>query len=94
MCVIIKLYLNGHCIETAAKEELQKLLDAMLDSQTEDHKLQEQYQLLYDLIHTADFKKLRASDQRLTGIVPYICEIYRDDNGKPAIKIINSDFLS
>jgi len=88
MCVIIKLHLNGHCIETTAKEELQKLLDAMFNSQTENQELQDQYQLLYDFIHTVDFKQLRASDERLTGIVPATCELYRDDNGNPAIRII------
>ncbi|MGQ9843004.1 MAG: hypothetical protein ACUVRK_05505 [Spirochaetota bacterium] len=92
--MIIKLLPNGHCIETAVKEELQKLLDAMFNSPTEDHDLKEQYQLLYDLIHTVDFKKLRASDKRFTGIVPVTCEIYRDDTGKPAIKILNSNILS
>jgi len=88
MCVTIKLQLNGHCIETAAKEELQKLLDAMFNSQTENQELQDQYQLLYDFIHTADFKQLRVSDEKFTGIVPATCELYRDDNGKPAIRII------
>lgn len=88
MCVIIKLQLNGHCIETAAKEELQRLLDTMFQSQTEDQELQKKYQLLYDFIHTADFRQLRASDERLTGIVPATCEIYTDENGKPAVRII------
>ncbi|MEW6525341.1 MAG: hypothetical protein AB1444_01580 [Spirochaetota bacterium] len=88
MCVTIKLILNEHCIETAAKEALQKLLDAMLQSETEDKNLQEQYQLLYDFIQTTDFKKLRASDERLTGIVPAVCEVYVDDAGKPALRII------
>lgn len=84
----VTLYLNGHCVETAAKETLQKLLEAMLQSETEDQNLQEQYQLLYDFLHTADFKQLRASDESLTGIIPSICEIYRDDAGKPAIRIL------
>ncbi|HOJ29819.1 MAG TPA: hypothetical protein PL059_12175 [Spirochaetota bacterium] len=84
----VTLYLNGHCVETAAKETLQKLLDAMLQSETEDQNLHERYQLLYDFLHTADFKQLRASDERLTGIVPTVCEVYRDENGKPAIRIL------
>jgi hypothetical protein len=88
MCVTIKLILNGHCIETAAKEALQKLLDAMLQSETDDKNLQQQYQLLYDFIKTADFKKLRASDERLTGIVPAVCEIYIDENSTFRVRIV------
>ena len=87
MCVTIKLELNGHCIETAAKEKLQNLLDAMLLSKTQDPHLQAQYQLLYDFIHTANFKNLRALDERFTGIVPSVCEIYVNDTGKPSVRI-------
>lgn len=84
----IKLELNGHCIETAAKEKLQQLLDAMFQADAEDPQLQAQYQLLYDFIHTADFKRLRTSDERLAGIVPSICEVYIDETGKPSVRII------
>lgn len=88
MYVTIKLELNGHCIETAAKEKLQQLLDAMFQTDTEDLQLQALYQLLYDFIHTADFAQLRASDERLAGIVPSICEVYIDKTGKPSVRII------
>lgn len=88
MCVTIKLELNGHCIETAAKKKLQQLLNAMIHSDPEDPNLQAQYQLLYNFLHTTDFKHLRASDERFTGIVPSVCEIYVDDMGNYAAKII------
>ncbi len=87
MSVTIKLHLNGHCIETAAKEKLKEVQDELINSDISDVRLEEQYQLLLDFIHTADFKKLRASDQRLTGLVSTECELYRDISGKPALTI-------
>jgi len=86
--VTIKLHLNGHCIETAAKEKLKQLHDELICSDMNDIHLEEQYQLLYDFIHTADFKWLRASNERLTGVISTECELYRDINGKPALKIL------
>jgi hypothetical protein len=89
--VTIRLALQGHCIETAARERLRQLLDEIISSDIVDMSLQGQYELLREFINTADFRKLRASDKRLAGLVPCKCEIYREEDGLPAVRIMEQN---
>lgn len=84
----ITLKIESHCIETAAKEKLQELIDTMITREEEDSTLQTQYELLYEFIHTADFKALRASDERLAGIVPCKCEIFKNAESNIEVRIV------
>lgn len=85
--VCITLYLNGHCIETEAKNQLHKLSELILNSDNVTSELENQYKLLYDFITIADFKALRSMDERLNGLMPSICELTKDDEGKIQLQI-------
>jgi len=85
--VSITLYLNGHCIEAAAKNQLHKLSVLILNSDNVTSELENQYKLLYDFITIADFKALRSMDERLNGLIPATCELIKDDEGKTQLKI-------
>ncbi len=94
MPVRVELYLmNGHCIETAAREELQRMMRLILNSESGDEGIRSRYELLLELINTADFIRLRASDERLTGSVPSRCEIYRDKDQKIRVRVISSSSI-
>ncbi|MEJ5363172.1 MAG: hypothetical protein WBK20_00705 [Spirochaetota bacterium] len=84
----ITLKTEGHCIENAAKEKLQELINTIIIRDEEDFILQSQYELLYEFIHTADFKTLRASDERLAGILPCECEIFKNVEGNIVVRIV------
>ena len=85
--VSITLYLNGHCIEAAAKNQLHKLSVLILNSDNVTSELENQYKLLYDFITIADFKALRSMDERLNGLIPATCELLKDDEGKTQLQI-------
>ena len=85
--IIVTLHLNGHCIETEAKNQLHKLSVLILNSDNVTSELENQYKLLYDFITIADFKALRSMDERLNGLIPLTCELIKDDEGKTQLKI-------
>lgn len=83
--VILKT--GGHCIQSSAKNELSRITVIILNSEEGSVPLEimERYELLEEFLKYTDFSRLRASDERYSGIIPGICIIVRDENGRPVI---------
>lgn len=62
------LHLRGHCIETAAKNELRYLTELYFNTNDNPDILLKKIELLQAFIQKSDFPILRASDERLYGI--------------------------
>ncbi len=88
MVPLITLHLNGHCIETAARRELKRLMDACFDGEGDISPLEESLELLGEFLSTQDFKALRSSDSRLDGTVESTVHLTRDPAGDLLLKII------
>jgi hypothetical protein len=86
--VTVHLKTGGHCIQSAAKSELRRISLVILYSPDDNAPpvLTEQFKLLEGFIENTDFNKLRASDERYTGITDAICILSRDRDGNPVIK--------
>lgn len=67
MDVTVNLHLRQHCIETEAKREFRRLMDAYFDTDDVEGVLEERIELLRDFLETSDFLSLRSSDRRLSG---------------------------
>lgn len=81
----IKIHLSGHCIETGAKNEFRRLMDEYFDSNDPQAGIENRLELLREFIEKSDFKKLRASDERLSGEIETDVLIQRDVSGKITI---------
>lgn len=66
---MVKLHLNGHCIETEAKIRFRRLMDQYFTADSPPPDLPEKIETLRIFIEQSDFAALRASDQRLCGMV-------------------------
>lgn len=90
-CITVTLYTGEHCIETSAKIEFRRLTDQLLESDSEniDPELEKKIELLLHFLKNSDFNKLRASDERLSGVTPGICIIGKNSSGLPVIKSIS-----
>ncbi|HPS58601.1 MAG TPA: hypothetical protein PK514_10895 [Spirochaetota bacterium] len=89
--VTVTLHTGTHCIETGAKNEFRRLTTLLLESCDERDVIESgrQLELLREFIGTADFNKLRSSDERLAGISPGKCVIAWSRDGKAAVKEIH-----
>jgi hypothetical protein len=76
------LNLNGHCVETAARNEFRRLMDAIFDETGDTSGLEARIELIRAFLDTADFSALRASDTRLAGETEAAVELSRDAGGK------------
>ncbi|MFH0975135.1 MAG: hypothetical protein V1874_05050 [Spirochaetota bacterium] len=86
--IIVRLQLDGHCIETAAKKEFQHLMDNFMSSQDRDEETSmEQLELLREFLLKSDFRALRASDKRLSGTEKSNVIVFRNSDGKPELQI-------
>lgn len=63
----VTLHLEGHCVETAARKEFKRLMDALFDETGDAPELEARIELVRAFLDTADFPALRASDERLAG---------------------------
>ena len=73
------------------KIEFRRLTDQLLESDSEniDPELEKKIELLLHFLKNSDFNKLRASDERLSGVTPGICIIGKNSSGLPVIKSIS-----
>ena len=62
-------------------------MDQCFDSDEIDDDLKEQIEIIREFIENSDFKKLRASDQRLTGEVESDVIMKRDESGQVVLEI-------
>lgn len=78
-----------HCIETSAKIEFRRLTDQMLepDSGDTDPELQQKIELLINFLERSDFNRLRSSDERLAGIIPALCILKQDEDGRSIVTV-------
>jgi len=85
--ISVTLHTGTHCIETEAKNSFRRLTGQLLETENEQEAavLGQQLGLLREFIGTADFNALRASDERLAGIVQGICVVARNSNGKVTV---------
>jgi len=78
----VTLHLEGHCVETAARKEFKRLMDALFDETGDAPELEARIELVRAFLDTADFPALRASDGRLAGTEPATVIIARgEDDG-------------
>lgn len=70
----------GHCVETAARREFERLMGDYFDGKEDSGIIEAQIALLSDFLNTADFPALRASDPRLSGEVASVVVITRNDD--------------
>lgn len=89
--ITVTLHTGEHCIETSAKIEFRRLTDQLLESDSEniDPELEKKIELLLHFLKNSDFNKLRASDERLSGVTPGICIIVKNSSGLTEIKSIS-----
>ncbi len=87
----VLLTTGGHCIQSAAKDEFRRITRIILDSADNDilPVLAEQLELLKEFLENTDFNTLRASDERLAGIIDAECILERNGNGKPVVTVKN-----
>jgi len=76
-----RLRLVGHCVETAAKMEFKRLMDAAFEETGDTADLEARIELIRAFLEEADFPALRSSDPRLAGEVEAEVNIARGDDG-------------
>ncbi len=84
----IVIHIGGHCVETGAKRELKRLMDAYFDGAGDPSDIEESIELVREFLESADFSALRSSDERLDGTVESRVELGRDSSGSPSLKIL------
>lgn len=86
--VSVLLKTGGHCIQTAAKNELRRITDLILESGDDNipSPAAEQVELLTEFLMNTDFNRLRASDDRFAGITGAECILERNSAGKPVVQ--------
>ncbi len=83
----VKLHLHDHCIETEAKRELKRLMDLYFESDDKAQVIEEQIQILEKFLNRSDFPTLRASDERLSGIVESVVYVSIDEDDTVQLQI-------
>jgi len=78
----IILHIADHCIETEAKNEFRRLMDAYFTTDDVEGQLESKIELLRDFIEKSDFPGLRSRDPRLTGDVESWVTLKRGTDGK------------
>lgn len=89
--VTVTLHITAHCVETEARNEFRRLTGLMLESCDEPSVTEtgRRLELLREFLGTADFNRLRSSDERLAGIRPGRCVIAWTRGGNAAVKEIH-----
>ena len=84
----MRLLLDGHCIETEARRQRDRLVKEILSS-ADDHShgpgVQRDLELLTDFLTDTDFRALRARRTELAGSGRITVEILRTENGKVVV---------
>ena len=88
MSVRVELQIKAHCIETEAKNELKRITDSFFSDESQMSDIcKRKIELLTQFLNNIDFKKLRASDERLSGIRESTVILSRGYDGKIDIDI-------
>ena len=84
----MRLLLNGHCIETEARRQRDKLEKEILssaDEHTPEPEVYRDLELLTDFLTGTDFRALRARRTELEGSRRLTVDILRTKNGKVVV---------
>ncbi|MBN2158099.1 MAG: hypothetical protein JW807_01795 [Spirochaetes bacterium] len=88
MNVAVNLHLKNHCIEKEARREFSRLMDTYFSTDDVEGELDEKIELLRDFLEKSDFRKLRSSDQRLSGGKESDVVIRRSKTGTIVLEVI------
>lgn len=83
----LTLKLNGQCIETCAKKELNRMMDDYFTIDDTEGMLDENIEMLREFVETTNFEKLKKSDARLNGNDNSSVKLSRDKNGKINLEV-------
>jgi hypothetical protein len=83
----VTLHLAGHCVETAARKEFKRLMDAAFDEPGDSPEQEARIELVRAFLASADFPALRASDPRLGGEVDAAVVLSRGPLGEIKMEI-------
>ncbi len=67
MGAMVILSVKNHCIETAARMELNRLMETYFKTDDVEGELDGKIELVRDFLEKSDFPGLRSSDPRLSG---------------------------
>ncbi len=83
----VHLYIKDHCIETEAKKEFRRLMDAFFTDDFDTGDDEEKIEILRDFLEESDFSELRSSSEVLAGSREGEVILLRDKNGKVTLKV-------
>ena len=82
----VKLNLKKHCIQTASKRYLDKLMKRAMETEELNEELEQEINMLQLFLDSEDFAYLRSSDERLAGGMDVNVVVFVED-GKVKMKI-------
>lgn len=85
--VEIILQCVGHCVETAARREFERLMGNYFDEKGNSENLETRIELLSNFLNTANFPALRASDPRFSGETPGPVALIKDENAEKGYRL-------
>jgi len=85
MGVVVNLNVKNHCIETAARIELNRLMETYFRTDDVEGELDGKIELIRDFLEKSYFPGLRSSDPRLSG--ERESEVILSRNGNGAIML-------
>lgn len=88
----VKLNLKNHCIETASKRYLDKLIKQAMDEEEPNEELEKTIHMMQRILNSMDFAYLRSSDERLAGGKDVNVILY-DEYGEIRLKVEEKDSL-
>lgn len=93
--IAVELLLGeGCCIECAAKREYNRMvLEVMAAEDVPGPDVEARLDLLLDFLESADFSRLRGSDEALSGVREARCQLCRNSEGKPVLSMIDTRTL-
>jgi hypothetical protein len=87
MGVMVNLNVKNHCIETAARMELNRLMETYFKTDDVEGELDGKIELIRDFLEKSDFPGLRSSDPRLSGEREAEVILSRNGNGSIVLDV-------
>jgi hypothetical protein len=81
MGVMVNLSVKNHCIETAARIELNRLMETYFKTDDVEGELDGKIDLVREFLEKSDFPGLRSSDPRLSGERESRVVLFRNGSG-------------
>ena len=87
MGVMVNLSVKNHCIETAARIELNRLMETYFKTDDVEGELDGKIELIRDFLEKSDFPGLRSSDPRLSGERESLVVLTRNGSGAIVLNV-------